>query len=310
VLEVKTREGHRATWFPPGAAPIDELASLWRSRKEQLVSLADFFPTRLVTLIEVFTRRWLERLIDHGQPYLGNAADLERQGMKLDFATTMAIQGRRVSLGQLLAHGVSLNRLEQIAACFTQVLGEDLFDSIRDAYDRYKVERLGEPKIPIIPDLERMKSDLARLFTVRHIIVHETPSKPPYTVADVDDFLASAIQFARATEQTLQDRLYPGYPLTIRDADEEAARAHAAAKRDLEDVLAQVEGVVHGFGKEALRESQEAWGEYAGRQSKLRACGLEGGRLQTGVRVREATRLIGVRIEELRWWLDREEGEI
>src|ERR1017187_5627690 len=120
VLEVRSRSGSRSVL-------IDSLTMLWRARPSFQFGLAsearpspvpsqprttpvrDFFPIRLVTLLEVFTRRWLERLIDHGAPYLANAAALVQSGSKFDFATAMAIQGKKVSIGQLVAHGVSMN---------------------------------------------------------------------------------------------------------------------------------------------------------------------------------------------------------
>ncbi|MGO9837344.1 MAG: hypothetical protein ACLP1X_24380 [Polyangiaceae bacterium] len=57
VLEVKSRAGRRPSSF------LDDLTRLWQTRREQfvseqLVSVTDFFPIRIVTLVEVFTQRW------------------------------------------------------------------------------------------------------------------------------------------------------------------------------------------------------------------------------------------------------------
>jgi uncharacterized protein YecT (DUF1311 family) len=310
LLEVKTRQGRR-TWSLPGSSAIDDLARLWGALGEGASGLMDYFPIRLVTIIEVFSRRWLERLVDHGQPYLGNAATLERTGTKLDFAASVAIQGRRVSLGQLVAHGVSLNSLEQVAGYFSQVLGSDFFAAIHHTHDRFEVERLGAPKTPIIRDLQLMRRDLGRLFAARHILVHEMPDSRPYSVADVDTFLSAAAEFVRATEQTFQNCLTPDYPLTTLDMVGEAGRAYIEAKSQLQDVLGKIAPLVHDpRDRNLLGQSQEAWIKYADVQAELRACHLEGGSYQPLIRTREAARLTMGRIEDLRWWLDRDEGDI
>jgi uncharacterized protein YecT (DUF1311 family) len=310
VLEVKSREGrgHEAL---PGSYPFDELNRLWTKDKEHLRRVTDFFPMRIVTLIEVFTRRWLEKLIDHGTPYLENAAALMQSGGKYDFAVAMAIQGERVSLGQLVAHSVSLNNLDQVAGCFTAVLGEDLFSAIEQTHDRFAVERQGAPKAPIIRNLAETRKNLARLFTVRHIVTHESPSAPPHSEAEIDAFLHAAREFARATEQTIYNRLDPSYPLTTFEMVDNATRANGAANAELASVLTKVEALLHNDRcRELLGRSQVAWCEYRNIQADLRAGHLEGGSYQPLARIRESTRLTVARVEELKWWLTRDEHEI
>ena len=311
LLEVKSREGGRRSASSAGVSAIDELKALWPSKVGRLTAVADFFPVRIVTILEVFTRRWLEKLIDHGPPYLEHAAVLIHGGAKFDYAATVAIQGKRVSLGQLVAHNVSLNDPGQIVTCFTKVLGSDFLKAIGQTHDRFAVERQGAPKVPIISNVDTMMATLARLFAARHILVHETPSVRPYEHADVDAFLAAAREFAHATEQTLYGRLFPDYPLTTLDMVEEAGRALYAAQQEQEDVLAKVKPLISDpLERDFLRRSQEAWTTYRDLQADLRACNLEGGSLQPWIRIQELTRLTTVRTEELRWWIDREEGDI
>lgn len=310
LLGMKSRQGRRSA-SSDGMYAIDELKALWSSNNGRLTALADFFPVRIVTILEVFTRRWIEKLVDHGPPYLEQAAALMQGGAKFDYAVTMAIQGKRVSLGQLAARNVSLNDPGQIVTSFTKVLGTDFLKAIEKAHDRFAVEREGAPMVPIISNVNNMMATLGRLFVARHIVVHERPGVKPYENADVDAFLTAAREFAHATEQTLYSRLYPDYPLTTMEMVDEAGRALHAAQREQEDILAKVKPLVSDpLDRDLLRRSQEAWIAYRDLHAQLRSCNLEGGSLQPWMQIQELTRLTAIRTEELRWWVDREEGDI
>src|SRR6516165_7732122 len=82
---------------------IDRLDDAWKgSLKDQPVA-AELVPARIVTVLEVFFRDWVEQLVDHGPPYLERAATL-RLDLKFDFALASNLRGGTITLGQLVAH--------------------------------------------------------------------------------------------------------------------------------------------------------------------------------------------------------------
>jgi hypothetical protein len=106
---------------------IDELLNRWNLTSKSLDGFTDFYPMRAVTLLEVFTRDWLGKLVDHGTPYVERAEKLmEKSSAKLDFPVALALQGKRFSLGDLVAHSVPLNQFEQHSSAFSVLLGGDL----------------------------------------------------------------------------------------------------------------------------------------------------------------------------------------
>jgi hypothetical protein len=96
------------------------------------MTIADFFPIRAVTLLEVFCRAWIAALIDHGSPFAQRAGDLSRD-LKFDLNLINAMQGRVITLGDIIAHNVPINSFAQICSIFTILLGNDLIHTIKDA---------------------------------------------------------------------------------------------------------------------------------------------------------------------------------
>ena len=201
--------------------------------------------------------------------------------------------------------------MQQLAGCLSTVIGTYLFDAVEHTYDRFQVERVGAPKVPIIADLTKTRASLALLFVVRHILVHEVPETSPYSDDDVDAFLTAASQFTRATDQALFNMLDPDYPLTTLDMNRAAGKEHEEAKSRLDDVLLQLAPIFKERGNQPLFDrAQAAWEAYSGLQAELLASNVEGGSLQPVVHIGEATRLVNARVDQLRWWLDREEGDV
>jgi hypothetical protein len=122
---------------------------------------------RAVTALEVFTREWTARLIDSGTPFAENAADIDavKKGKPFDFALSMAIQGKQLSVGELIAHDIPINSLSDILRVLTQIIGEDVVPLLKFAYDRFAVEVEGKTQVPIISDFGKLHTDLTRLRT-------------------------------------------------------------------------------------------------------------------------------------------------
>lgn len=72
------------------------------SEREDQQLLDELIPARIVTLLEVFVRTWIEELIDKGAPYVERAASLKAE-IKYDFAIARSLHGGLVAMGQLPA---------------------------------------------------------------------------------------------------------------------------------------------------------------------------------------------------------------
>lgn len=309
VLDVKSRRRD----VEPDDFSIHALEGPWLKMRGTNSELRNYFPIRLVTILEVFARNVIATLIDHGPPFNQNAADLLRRGGdgKFDFPTVLSLQGRTISLGEYVAHGVSLNRIDDVVGVLGVLTGtSDFLRAIEQVHDRFAVERHGRAKTPIIGDLRKMRSALARLFTTRHILAHELPAESPFTDDDVDSFFAAAVQFTHATSQHIQTLRFGEYPLTTMDILGDIGSRVAAAEAELEEVTKAARARMSHSEAAALDESQTTWSRLMAAQETLAGAGLEGGSYQPVAHVLERLRGTRSRVEQLRWWVTRADNEL
>jgi uncharacterized protein YecT (DUF1311 family) len=225
----------------PSHHDINELKKIWETRLKGVSPSDELVPIRIVTMLEVFLRHWIETFIDHGAPYVERASKLGAN-IKYDFAIARSLQGGSVSLGQLIAHSVPLSRLDAVCAVFEVLLGGDLFGAIAKTRDRWK-ERL-EPLTggkPIIANVTRVRNTLGRLFDVRNIIVHEIPENKTHEGTDVSDFLDASAQFVHAAEEEFLFLLHGNTPMTQAEMNQDAANRHAQAMAELEALCKEIE---------------------------------------------------------------------
>jgi hypothetical protein len=113
----------------PSHYELVALKETWETQLKGVGPSDELIPVRIVTMLEVFLRHWIETFIDYGAPYVERASKLGAN-IRYDFAIAHSLQGGSVTLGQLIAHSVSLSRLESICTVFATLLGVDLFKAI------------------------------------------------------------------------------------------------------------------------------------------------------------------------------------
>src|SRR5882672_7208576 len=110
MMAISTRAGSR---IPPSEYDIRRLRELWDSELKDIEDVDCWIPIRLVTMLEVFLRHWVERLVDFGAPYVERASKLKLD-LKFDFAIVTSVHGKLVSLGQIVGHSVPASRFDAI----------------------------------------------------------------------------------------------------------------------------------------------------------------------------------------------------
>src|SRR5215211_6875536 len=198
LIAIKERMGY------PGSFYRDDLTrlkiALDNSNGDEL--FASLLPARVVTLIEVLCRFWVQTLINHGTPYDERALDLKID-VKYDLPMLRSVHGGTISLGFLLAHSVKLSSIEAIAHVFTALLAYDFYPWLSKARDRMSIEHDGESAAPIIEDLDKTKRLLKRAFEVRHILVHEYPENLPFSIDEISEMIVAAERFLNAVDEGL-----------------------------------------------------------------------------------------------------------
>ena len=305
IAAVKSRRGdYPATWVN---YELDRLKDFTVSFKTPNEFLADFVPIRLVTLIEVFVREQVREFVDHGEPYASRSKNL-CNNVKFDFLLASSLAGKRFTLGDIVAHSISINNLEQFITIFEVLIDIKIKIAISTVKSRWEVEVLGIDNGPIIADVDGIFKSINEIFRVRHIVTHERPIESPYKLSDISEYMKSTGKFLSALEAVcLKDRI-GAYPLTQRDMN---MSAHASAEQAEAEMNALLEKLYRKGepDKVKLKQSQEAWGAYCEAEAKLHAS-LEGGSMWPLIYSSERSSLTSERNARLRWWLEREEGQL
>ena len=302
IIDIKRRGQRQATRLH---GELELLERKWNRLQKASTEAADFFPIRAVTLLEVFCRAWIAQLIDRGAPYAEHAVKLVKD-FKIDYGLVRAVEGRKVSLGDFVAHGVSLNSFSQICACFTTLIGADLLSEVAKA----TAWKDGPSSNLLIADIKWVSCTLVRLYEVRHVLCHEYPESEVYQDKEIAGFLKAAGDFAGATDAVLTKLAFGTVPIPpAAEMVKTATTELEESEQLLAEVSARIEGNVDLRGLKLFRKSQVEWIKFRRAAAEMRGDNARGGSLSRYLRLLEAIVLTEARIDQLKPYLDRGEGD-
>jgi uncharacterized protein YecT (DUF1311 family) len=268
-----------------------------------------FIVIRLVTILEVFTREWAAQIIDAGDPYATRGAELVKGTLKIDFALARALVGKEVSFGELVSHELPVNGVGDIDRVFSRLMDTPFFGHLQGVVDRWAVRVGDEPLEPIMPNPDKVRAFLAGLFEQRHIFVHELPEQQDVEAGTLEAYVSSTSQFVNAADEAFNTLLYGDYPITQFEMNAAAAAGAAKVNDELVEILAALDP---DRKDEGLKASQAAWEAYRDRQAEYRSeINHPGhGSIAPLLYSSEVEKLTRERVELLKWYRDREEGDM
>ncbi|KQN18059.1 MULTISPECIES: lysozyme inhibitor LprI family protein [unclassified Sphingomonas] len=290
-----------------GMSEISALVDGWNGAAFQAPH--QFIVIRLVTILEVFTREWAAQIIDAGDPYATRGADLVKGTLKIDFALARALVGKEVSFGELVSHELSVNGVGDIDRVFSSLMETPFFGHLRGVVDRWTVTVGDGPLEPIMPDPDKVRTVLAGLFEQRHIFVHELPEQQDVEAKTLGAYISSTSQFVNAADEAFNTLLYGDYPITQFEMNVAAAAGVAKVNDELVEILAALDP---DRQDEDLKASQAAWEAYRDRQAEYRS-GINHpghGSIAPLLYSSEVEKLTRERLELLKWYRDRKEGDM
>ena len=239
------------------------LEKAFKSYDRKQLELARYFPVALVACIEGYFRMVVGDLIDSGDPYLTNA---EKAGssLKLDFAVMRAVHGKKITIGELVAHGVPISRIEHIDSVLSSILDTNFLSKLRTTVDRWAHEVDGKPAIPLLSAPDRTYKDVARTFELRHIICHEIASAYEIDLDEIERCFESCVSFLRAADECISEILHPGSLLTQTEMNIAASASLGEAEERLEHIvkaLANTGNTEHDAKVFEVNSSWHAWCE-------------------------------------------------
>jgi len=170
AVRQRRRFGHAMAELPMRLLVLERSFKRPAPKNDELMR---YFPVALIAY-----RTTIKELVDACDPYLTNAERLA-SSVKIDFSLIKA------------------------------VLGASFLERIRVANDRWKYEVKGNPLTPILHHPDKVLSDVANTFELRHIICHELASTHGVEHQQVAQCLESCVAFLRAADELVSNTLQP-----------------------------------------------------------------------------------------------------
>lgn len=272
----------------------------WQTEQTRSEDFFDLVPIRLVTLMEVFTRETTKEIVDRGGEFFERAAEIPR--LKVDLTFAAHIQGQKLTLGDLIAHSISTNDIDQINSAFETLL-PGFKEALAESHDRFDAELSESATKPIIDNIDALYATLKRLFQVRHILTHEVAKNRPYAQSELAEFFEGVAAFFTATTWHVSAALYGPAPLTQIEMNIQAAeQLEKEMKR-----LAQSVALLRSFDEFNLANFdavQAIWEKFADSEANLIASQVEGGSMSSMVWAGAKMKLVRQRIKHIQDEID------
>lgn len=231
--------------------------------------VAKYFPIGIVAVFEAYFRSAIHELIDHGPPYSDNAAKFERdRGLSLDFGAVLAIQGKKVTLGELVAHLLPFKSLEDIDHNLSTVLQTSFLEALKGTQDRWAIEVGGAAPSPILQDPNATLRDVKETFRLRHIYCHEIADSEKPDSALITKCFESSSLFLKAADQLVWNLVAPNAPLTQTAMNIKASDDMKDTNETLKAVTTEFISFLDADQESEFLKSQEAWSAFREQESK------------------------------------------
>lgn len=260
IEEIRQR-GRYSTTRSELSTRLFDLERAFQRHDQSQKELTKYFPVAIVACIEAYFKMAIKDMVDSGEPFLDRAQSLP-SGLKLDFSILKAVHGKAITVGEFIAHGVKLSRLDHIERAITALLGVGFLTVIRTATNRWASEFRGKPSAPILLNPDEVFNDVARTFELRHIICHEIASAYEIDHEEVERCFRNCVTFLRAANELISETIHPGAPLTQTAMNIAAGESLMEAKRRLYKACESVRSRLNQGELLAFDESQEKWQSY------------------------------------------------
>lgn len=290
-------------------ARISDLESAFK-----LVSHNEFlryFPVALVAVFESSCRMLITELIDYGEPFISRSKDLmEKQ--KIDFEIMKHLYGKKITIGEFIAHSVSINRLESIDKIFSTLLDKKIFEELPVYINRWEVEVEKKDPKPMIHNSVETYTCIKEIFEIRHILAHESATNVELENVKIEHAIKLFGEFLEALNDFVHDVMYPDQPLTQLDMNMSACDDLTKTLDSIEAIDSEIVREISDKWIERLehyKRAQESWKKYMEDNSEFEASSVIGGSMWTLVKASSANRIASEREKNLKLLLNQLEED-
>jgi hypothetical protein len=263
IEEIRERTGH-PNW-DNGITKLFLLSQRVQSLETDGEELG-YYPVAAIAAIESYFRWEIRRLVDSGDSRYVNNVRIDRLQLKVDHEVLFALHGKRIAVGELIAHSVRLSSIEAIGETMSQLVGCDFFALVKDARDPRERREQGDNAPRVLDSVDETFRVLKRAFEVRNIICHEAHLWSPANIPAIKQICTECYQFARASQYAIGFHRSPDAPLTLEESFLAANTRVKSLNKEMSHLENEIARVLPSPVRETFRGMQDAWRNFVEKQ--------------------------------------------
>lgn len=213
---------------------MSSLVQTFNEPEKNRAELLRYFPVAIVAAIDGYFRARLAKLVDSGEPFLTNAVNAY-PNVTLDTALAGAIAARKVSLGELLMHPVTMSAFDTLIQVVTKITGAANF--LEELAKIRPTHLSARENDRVIRDPAATWGHLGRVFAIRHILCHELAADLEINDVEIRGLLLASQQFMAASAQWFDKLEHPNPPPNKAERLKRARESRARARKRLDAQL-------------------------------------------------------------------------
>lgn len=241
-----------------------------------------YFPIALITTIESSFRILIADLIDNNEQCLQNSEKFLKS-YKIDFNIMKALYGKDITLGNFIAHIVSINTLDQINSHISNLIDKDFLGEIKSHFSRWDVEIKKLPKVPMMEDPSNIYSDVAKTFELRHIFAHETATNVIINIDQIRNLFKSNVSFLNTSSDYVNEFIYPDAPLTQTDMNIHSGEELEKLLSEIDKLNLEYKNTLDETRQQEFEEVEKAWKNFMETQARFEMNEYKGGTIMSTI---------------------------
>jgi hypothetical protein len=253
-----------------------------------------YYPVAAIAAFEVYFRWEIRHLIDSNDLRFVNNIDLKSLNLHIDHRLLHALHGKRVTLGELVAHSARLSSFDAVCRTMTQLLGADFLPLVNEARDPEERRDKGANAPLALRDADKVITDVKRAFDVRNIVCHEAHLELATTLDETKRICSACYAFACASRFAVAYLRNPRQLLTLQEAIGAAHDRVVVLERLVKEAEDNIVKMMPPHEREAFEKLGTAWRSYVEAQAEFAESlpmngsrGVFHGKLATEDKVRE-----------------------
>lgn len=212
-----------------------------------------------IAALQTFHRGTIVSIVDSGEDYKVRAAENVTEKISMKDALNW-LSGKTVTFGELVAHGAPCNSIADLLSWLNTLLACDMKQALANAIDPYDRRNDKETPAKIVTDVDRLMTDLATAFTLRHIFAHEAAPSVVVTADQCKTLLGAVAQWVVGINAVLWATAYRNLPLTQYEMNQHARAEVLEARGKLAKAMRKAHSDARAVGSSSwLRSNHFAW---------------------------------------------------